>query len=172
MSWCSEVHKEYQPTSLIYEYFLRWDQNNGLQTWFAGGICQCQQNWRGEHHFREKGPSAIYTHVEMDGFHNDVNEYLIHSLPADSCVISTNDNKRQVLSRLSAVHDFSHFDMFYHQLHGLSPKPTIRRYASNPECVKWWPLSRSFCLGYGLQVDLLEWSSLPPLVWCSYTILD
>lgn len=105
---------------LYMNIFLRWDQNNGLLTWFAGGICQCQQNWRGEHHFREKGPSAIYTHAEMDGLRNDVNAYLIHSLPADSCVISTNDNKRQVLSRLSAVHDFSHFDMFYRQLHGLS----------------------------------------------------
>lgn len=41
-----------------------------------------------------------YTHVEMEGLHNDVNEYLIHSLPEDSCVISTNYNKRQVLSRL------------------------------------------------------------------------
>lgn len=59
----------------------------------------------------EEGPSAIYTHVEMEGLHNDVNEYLIHSLPKDSYVISTNYNKRQVLSRLRATHDFSHFDI-------------------------------------------------------------
>lgn len=111
MSGCLEFRKEYQPTSVIYEYILRGDQNNGLQTWFAGGICQCQQNWRGEHHFCEEGPSAIYTHVEMEGLHNDVNEYLMHSLPEDSRVISTNYNKRQVLSRLRAIHDFSHFDI-------------------------------------------------------------